>query len=416
LFMSLFRKEVAEHRRSRLHGQVVLTQSLSTQLLVTVLVGIFIAAAAWMLAGSYSRIENVRGILVTDRPSAKVYAPVAGLVTDLLVKEGDFVRKGEKIAVVDLDRHASSGTGVIGDSLGAVDARREIGEEQIALSKAREDNERTRLMTAMRTAEDQSASLRGQISLQKEMVGSNETLFEQTSKLVERGIISKVEYERKRQALIAARQSLASLEQQLAAKVAEVAGARTQLSGLKVESARNVADLRAGQQLLVQQRAQLEGQRAYIVAAPISGRVTALQVASGRTANANTPMLVIVPEGAALKAELYAPSRAIGFVHSGQETRLLYDAFPYQRFGSFGGKILSVSRIVIDPRETDIPLKLEEPVYRVIVSLDQQVVRAFGERTALQPGMTLDANIVLERQSFLDWLLKPLKAVRNRVA
>jgi membrane fusion protein len=69
---------------------------------------------------------------------------------------------------------------------------------------------------------------------------------------------------------------------------------------------------------------------------------------------------------------------------------------------------------VLDPRDLDVPLKLEEPVYRVEVTLDRQSVDAFGDRLSLQPGMTLRANIVLERRSFLDWLLSPLHAVVNR--
>ncbi|MEL6487678.1 MAG: secretion protein HlyD [Pseudomonadota bacterium] len=125
-------------------------------------------------------------------------------------------------------------------------------------------------------------------------------------------------------------------------------------------------------------------------------------------------MMVIIPENAELTAELYAPTRAVGFVEPGKETRLLYDAFPYQKFGSFGGQVKSIARIAVDPRETDIPFPFEEPVYRVKVALDRQSVEAFGERAPLQAGMTLQANIVLERQSFLAWILQPLNAVLKR--
>ena len=63
-----------------------------------------------------------------------------------------------------------------------------------------------------------------------------------------------------------------------------------------------------------------------------------------------------------------------------------------------------------------MPLKLEEAVYRVTVALDGQAVTAYGDKVPLQPGMTLQANIVLERQSFLSWLLQPLNAVLKRTA
>lgn len=68
----------------------------------------------------------------------------------------------------------------------------------------------------------------------------------------------------------------------------------------------------------------------------------------------------------------------------------------------------------MDPRETDIPFPFEEPVYRIQVALDRQSIEAFGKPAPLQAGMTLQANIVLERQSFLQWMLQPLNAVINR--
>ena len=53
-------------------------------------------------------------------------------------------------------------------------------------------------------------------------------------------------------------------------------------------------------------------------------------------------------------------------------------------------------------------------MYRIEVAIASQSILAFGERVPLQPGMTLQANIVLDRRSFLDWLLTPLNAIRNR--
>jgi membrane fusion protein len=196
----------------------------------------------------------------------------------------------------------------------------------------------------------------------------------------------------------------------------ETAQANSQIATLPVEAAQTSGDIMLQQSVLEQQKTQIEGERSYVITAPISGRITAMQTAVGRMATAQAPLMVIVPQGAKLRAELYAPTSAIGFVKAGQETRILFDAFPYQRFGSFGGKITSVSQSIIDPRETDVPIKLEQAVYRITVNLDQQHVNGYGDQLPLQPGMTLKANIMLERQSFIDWILAPLNAVRKRTA
>jgi membrane fusion protein len=195
-----------------------------------------------------------------------------------------------------------------------------------------------------------------------------------------------------------------------------MAQAQAQMMALPIEAARNSGDIRLQQSALEQQKTQLEGERSYVITAPISGRVTAIQTAEGRMASGQSPLMIIIPQGSSLRAELYAPTKAIGFVKPGQQARILFDAFPYQRFGSFGGTISSVSKTVFDPRETDVPIKLEQAVYKITVNLERQHVTGYGDKIALQPGMTLNANIVLERQSFLDWILAPLNAVRKRTA
>ena len=58
--------------------------------------------------------------------------------------------------------------------------------------------------------------------------------------------------------------------------------------------------------------------------------------------------------------------------------------------------------------------RVEEPVYRLEVVPDAQSVAAFGELLPLQPGMTLSANLILDRRPFLDWLLTPINAVLQR--
>ncbi len=111
------------------------------------------------------------------------------------------------------------------------------------------------------------------------------------------------------------------------------------------------------------------------------------------------------------------PARAIGFVAPGQSVRLLYDAFPYQRFGTYRGTVESVATTMLAATELPEPvLLLKEPAYRVKVALDRQTVDAFGREVALQPDMTLRADIILERRSLVEWLLEPLLSARRRMS
>ncbi len=174
------------------------------------------------------------------------------------------------------------------------------------------------------------------------------------------------------------------------------------------------ASAQSNLQGLFQQRSKIEGNSSYAIVAPVSGRVTSLQASVGSTVTGVVPLMILIPDGAQLRADIFVPSRAIGYVRPGQEVRLLYDAFPYQRFGSFAARVETISRQAIAGQETNAPFKIDEPVYRVIVVPDRQQVDAYGQRVALQPGMTLVADLVLDRRSFLDWILDPVRAVANR--
>src|SRR3546814_9302698 len=95
------------------------------------------------------------------------------------------------------------------------------------------------------------------------------------------------------------------------------------------------------------------------------------------------PVMVVLGDDARLDVELFAPSRAIGFARVGERVRLMYDAFPYQQFGTFGGTVTRISRTALGPDEIAAPLSIDEPAYRIRVRLDAQAVRADRKRTRL---------------------------------
>jgi membrane fusion protein len=411
---NLFREEVAEARRQRVFGDIVLTQPLRTQTIVLLIFGLVATIAAWITLGTYSRTEIARGLLVTDSASAKVIAIRPGVVTEMLVREGDTVRQGQRLATIVVEQKSESGLSTVAESLGAIAAQRGLTAEQVKLAGEKAASERARIAANLAGIRQLKSDLTEQIALQEKSVETARDLAERVETVVQKGFVSRLEADRRHQELIAARQELSRLKQQFNTAIAQESAAATELARTAAEASTEVVNARASDENLIQRKAQLEGERAYAVIAPVAGRVAGLQAAVGGTAEPSIPLMEIVPQGSRLHAEVYAPTRAIGFVRPGQEVRLLYDAFPYQRFGSFEGRIGRVSSTVLDPRQLAQPLKIEEPVYRIEVTPSRQDVLAFGDRVPLQPGMALTANLILDRRSFLDWLLEPLHAVLRR--
>ena len=109
----------------------------------------------------------------------------------------------------------------------------------------------------------------------------------------------------------------------------------------------------------------------------------------------------------------------IGFQFaSGDEVLLRYQAFPYQKFGHHPGKIARISRSALGPADLGAPTgnpRSGEPLYRVTVALTRQDVLAYGQPEPLKPGMLLDAEILSERRSLVEWIFEPLYSLKGKV-
>lgn len=338
-----------------------------------------------------------------------------GIVHSLLVGEGSFVTQGQTLGFVSTGQALEGGGLADEEVLAALILEEQTLRARLAAFDAGAPLEAAGLQAnrAAAAAEREAAiasiaSLEERRVLAQERVAAAETL-------AERGLIALEELRRRREALLAMDQAIVDARASvvsLGARLAEIDArmARQGFSALEGHSA-----LEAQLASLAQRRAQAEAARGYELRAPVAGRVTGLQASVGQALDPQRPLMTITPEGQALVAEIYVPSRAIGFITEGQRVRLLYDAFPYQRFGPSHGVVQSVSGSVLAPHEVAAAIRLEEPVYRVIVRLDAQSVRAFGADHAIQSGMALTADIVLEERSFLEWLLEPVLAMRGRL-
>jgi membrane fusion protein len=125
-------------------------------------------------------------------------------------------------------------------------------------------------------------------------------------------------------------------------------------------------------------------------------------------------LLSILPKGATLEAQLLVPSSAIGFIQAGNRVVLRYRAYPFQKFGVWYGHVMQVSRSALTSAEGTSLLghEVATPLYRVLVTLDQQAIHTSAGIEALRPGMELDADILLERRSLWQWVFEPLYGIR----
>ena len=109
------------------------------------------------------------------------------------------------------------------------------------------------------------------------------------------------------------------------------------------------------------------------------------------------------------------PSWVIGFIAATQTVALRYQAFPYQRFGIYHGRVSEISKTIINPGDATLPVQLQEPAYRVTVALDSQSVSAYQKQVKLQAGMTLEADVLLDRRRLIQWIFDPMYSLTRKV-
>jgi membrane fusion protein len=274
-------------------------------------------------------------------------------------------------------------------------------------------SERERLTLLLQGLNTTVTQLEAQIQLQQARINISQSLVESVAQLVKKGAVTDVEYKRRQSDAIDQRQILNSLKQQLATQQNSLTDAQYSLTQLPTATEEKFQALRNEISTIDQRVAEITGKRAFVIRAPMPGRVTALQASVGKLAELNRLQLEIVPTGSTLRAELLVPSAAIGFVHVGQRVNIRYDAFPHQNFGRYGGSITEISKDILTDAGSSAPIALKEPAYRVTAALDRQDIDAYGNRMPLAAGMLLKADIILDRRSLMRWVLDPLFSVKG---
>lgn len=386
---------------------------MSTWVLVAFVVAVTIGALLFFGSTSFSRKETVEGWLQPDAGTATITFAKTGVVSRILVSEGQVVRKGQGLFEISLDQTLNDGH-TLGDRLNAatnlqagavqsqLDAAQASGQSQEQAFRDRIDSDRSQI-----------AFFGNSVALEQSRLELDRATLANYETLAYKGFVSQVNLRNQRAQVLATQQAINETQRQAAQSRADIVEAQAELARERADAAQAVAQLRQGVAALDEKRAQNEAAQSVIVAAPQDGRIVTLRVHEGAAIVPGAPMATLLPKDSHLQAELWVPSRAAGFVRVGDEVRLMYDAFPFERFGTAKGRVISVSTTPVDPQDLPEPVDAKEVLFRVRVAPESQSIAAYGRRWPLAPGSRVRADLILERQSMLAWFMDPLRAIKG---
>jgi membrane fusion protein len=406
---ALFRQSAVDfHRQQRLWGDIALVQPTSTKFTIWFLIAVVAVAVVFLLQAPYARKETVPGYLTPSAGTARVLPPQPGTVGAVEVAEGQMVQVDQPLFSISTAQVSADGQDVNSSMLDNLTRQKERVLTQIQAEEQRTMAERRRVQSSIAGLAAEVAQIQNQITTQEERIKLAQRAVDSGALLREQGFVSQTENDTRRAALLEQQQNRGQLTQQLSARRTQLSDQRHALEQVPMAQSDRVRLLKDELSEIEQKIAQAQGRRAYVIRSPVAGRVSGLQTRVGQPADPKVLLATIVPDKGKLQAVLFVPTRAIGFIQPGQRVRLLYDAFPFQNFGTYGGKVVLVSQSVVTAADAAGPIPLKEAAYRITVDLDQPFVESKGQRTQLQPDMQLRADIIIDRRRLMDWIVDPL--------
>jgi hemolysin D len=365
-----------EHERERLFSigeteEVALKQSRFWARSITwTLIGVTGFALGWLAFAKTEEIVTAPGKLEPLGVVKEIRMPVGGVVDELLVKEGEAVRRGQ--VLIRLDTEATK------DRQQSLLSSIAFKQQQLLL-KVEE------LKRYLDVNDTEQRMLLRSLALEKEVMDRLEVLNRE-------GASAELQYLTQRN------------------KVQEVA---SKLEEARVERLRQLAILGQGIRQLQTEMADLRSKliennvnlRYQALTSPVDGVVFELKPkAKGFVAQTSEPVLKVVPRDK-LEARVEVPSKDIGFVSVNKPADISIDSFPSSDFGVIQGRVRRIGSDSLPPDQL-------KNFYRVPVdiALDSQTLRLKdGTRLPLQVGMSITANVKLRKVTYLQLLLSDFK-------
>lgn len=421
----LYRPEYFEAQKSDNQGSILIDASLNQHMFLAASIFVLMTIIFFVVFAEYTRRDTLNGVVSPTGGIVKVQANDEGYAESVFVTEGQTVFSGEPLYEIKTERYDEFGQGVKKRIVATI-------ESQITLLNERRNKEIEKLRHQLKVIDDDLVRLSEEagilevvVDLSEQELSLAQSLVDKQQVLVNKQFISSIELQRQRLELITLEAKVQTQHLSLQRLVREKAKLEDTKDTLQLELDITLQEIDRQLQQVAQSKIEYFYQTDTQVVSPINGVVASIFVKEGHSVNKGQPLLVVIPEGEEpVVVELYAPSRSIGFIKEGQNVRLRFDAFPYEKFGVQQGVVASISKSAVSadmlPNSPLIQSQLSRTyggvgLYQVRVTLGKPTITVYGDEQTFVPGMTLTADIELDTRKVYEWLLEPLYTIKGRI-
>ncbi|MDH4191289.1 MAG: HlyD family type I secretion periplasmic adaptor subunit [Betaproteobacteria bacterium] len=417
-------------------------QSLAESRLPHLLLGTILFFVVMIIAwASWFEIDEVArgdGRVVTRSQIQVVTNLEGGIIAEILVREGDAVRKDQPLIRIDptrfvaaqregeqgalallakTSRLAAETAGVpLAMSPEVAKGNAALAAREIHLFRARQAELRTKKSVlaeqlAQRDNELKELRARGvQLAEQLDLIDREVAM---TAPLARRGVVSDVELLRLEREQARMRADLDQARLAVPRVMAAIDEARGKLAdadtAFRAQAGAELAQAQADLARLTEQIPALEDRAARtLVRAPMDGIVKLIPNKTlGGVVQPGSTMVEIVPVEDTLLIETHLRPADIAFVRAGQRAIVKVTAYDYSVFGGLEGRIERVSADSMVPQQG-------EPYYVAHVRTNANAINYHGKKLSIAPGMLASVDVITGKRSVLYYLAKPINRARER--
>ena len=374
----------------------LLAQSIPGTMIVLYLVAaIMVCGLVW---AKFARVEEVtqgQGKVIPVSREQIIQSLEGGILSDMRVKEGDVVEKGQLLLNIDPKRADSNYAEGLSKLIGLQGKVARLRAEafhtalvfpaDVAADQTVVQSETMAYQARRRALEDSVSSLQRSYTL-----AMNE--LNMTEPLSRRGLISETE-------VLRMKRSANDLQSQIVERRNKYqADANDELSRLELELSQTKENLVGRADVL---------KRTTLVA-PVKGTIKDIKVTTlGGVIQPGQQIMSIVPFADQLIVEAHVKPSDVAFLKPGLPAMVKISAYDFGIYGGLKGHVINISPdTLVDDKAA--PGKPDAIYYRVQVLTDKSELTAAGKHLPIIPGMTGNVEIRTGEKTVLSYLLKPI--------
>ncbi|MCG8316079.1 MAG: HlyD family secretion protein [Pseudomonadales bacterium] len=405
----LYRQQAIEFCGAAQFGNVGLHRPIPANITIFGIIFLLVLILAFSVWGTYTRKATVSGYLIPDKGIITAVAPTGGTITEIYVHEGDNVQAGAPLFRIKPERFSVDSTNVNEDIADKIDAQRQNLKKIYEQKHSYFNLEKGNLIEQLKNITQERQFLKETIFYVSQQVQSQQKLVLKYQDLYAKDYVSEVDFSNAQQKSLLIKERHASLKREAFQLENKLKSLQQKINN--EERFYKEATAQLERQILALENQLLEAQSAteQIIVAKENGSIGNITRQNSQHVERGHKILTLLPEGSQLQARLLVPSESAGFLNPEQIVRIRLSAFPYQKYGMLPGKLVRISQDAVDPNALDTPIKMAEAVFVVDVSLTDRPQALKAHR--LKPGMTLEADILLDTRTLFQWLTDPLDAL-----